>query len=250
MDTQTPASALDPQLVAKGRAYNLGDVVAQVGYHVKLLADHSEALGAAGWDSANTATLKANLAELQTTGAIRADAVGQSRSATDNQETAIDDAKAFVRKLRNVVPLAIRNAEPGTGVTIEQFNAGTALKRSVPTIVLYLNNIAVPVSKLDGALKKYFGGRSAAADRDRLLAGLATADASQETQLAALPRGTQEVYALKGRVVQLIEDINRIARNAFDGEAATIGMFNKDLLLRGRRGGSGSGSGAPITPPA
>ena len=58
------------------------------------------------------------------------------------------------------------------------------------------------------------------------------------TALAAtglLTVGTSALAQTKGRVLQAIEDINRLAKNAFDGQAALVSQFNKDILLRARQ---------------
>jgi len=38
-----------------------------------------------------------------------------------------------------------------------------------------------------------------------------------------------------GKVLEQIEDLNRAGKSAFDGDAATRGKFNKDILLRARK---------------
>jgi hypothetical protein len=38
-----------------------------------------------------------------------------------------------------------------------------------------------------------------------------------------------------GTVLEQIEDLNRAGKSAFDGDAATRGKFNKDILLRARK---------------
>lgn len=53
--------------------------------------------------------------------------------------------------------------------------------------------------------------------------------------MASLPVDTQKVYAAKGRGVELVEELNAVAKNAFEGDAALIGQFNKDVLLRARK---------------
>ncbi|MBM4345037.1 MAG: hypothetical protein FJ100_16835 [Deltaproteobacteria bacterium] len=92
-------------------------------------------------------------------------------------------------------------------------------------------------------LAPYFNGLPAAAELERCRKALQGADASQEAALTALTADTRRVYAVKGRIVDLIEECNAVARNAFDGNAAIIGQFNKDLLLRGRRKGGANPDG-------
>lgn len=66
-------------------------------------------------------------------------------------------------------------------------------------------------------------------------AGLASADATQELSLSALPADTLAVCERKGRVLRAIEDLNRAGKMAFDGDAVQIARFNKDILLRARK---------------
>jgi len=58
-----------------------------------------------------------------------------------------------------------------------------------------------------------------------------------------VPEDKIEIFGAKGRVLEMIEDLNRAGRIAFEGQAETVGKFNKDVLLRARRQRS-SGSGA------
>ncbi|MBU1239543.1 hypothetical protein KKF84_06610, partial [Myxococcota bacterium] len=64
--------------------------------------------------------------------------------------------------------------------------------------------------------------------RERLTA----ADTRQETARAALPEDTAAVHELKGRILDQVEELNSIAKIAFDGAAEIRAKFNKDLLLR------------------
>lgn len=251
-DAASPPAAANLELAAKGRTYGLGAVIAQAGYHLKLIENNLDALVAAGWSPDASAELKAGLDQLQTGAAKRADEGGQAKSATGSQEAAIDDAKAFLRKLRNALPVMLREVKP-VGVTLEQFQVNGELKRKVNNIVVYLTKLQSQLQKVDEPMKRYLGGKTASLMAKELCQRLQAADASQETQLAALPASTLVVYALKGRVVQLIENANNLGKNAFDGNAAKIGQFNKDLLLRDRRkngGGDGSESSPPSPAPA
>ena len=74
---------------------------------------------------------------------------------------------------------------------------------------------------------------------------LRAADAVQEKTRLDLPTETLALLELKGRVLDLIEEINGIARIAFEGQAEIRAKFNKDLLYRGRR----ARKAAPAAPP-
>jgi len=64
---------------------------------------------------------------------------------------------------------------------------------------------------------------------------LQEADRAQENARKALPAKTLERNALKGRVLDLIDELNGIARIAFDDRPELRAKFNKDLLLRDHR---------------
>jgi hypothetical protein len=64
-----------------------------------------------------------------------------------------------------------------------------------------------------------------------------------------VPQEKLELFAAKGRVLEMIEDLNRAGRIAFEGQAETVGKFNKDLLLRARRSrGSAKSEGGAASP--
>ncbi len=114
-------------------------------------------------------------------------------------------------------------------------SASPPQRRSTPKISNYLAKIRPHVVKLDEHLRPYFGGERASEQLDAVKSALDAADAVQEADIASLPEATQKVYEAKGRVLQDIEDLNRIARNAFEGNADAIALFNKDILLRARQ---------------
>jgi hypothetical protein len=67
--------------------------------------------------------------------------------------------------------------------------------------------------------------------------------AQQGKVISALPVATQQVYEAKGRVLEQIEDLNRAGRTAFDGNAAMMAKFNKDVLNRARKARKGGAAG-------
>jgi len=77
------------------------------------------------------------------------------RSSTAESQ-AVDSAKAYLRKLRNALPRALRES-PALGVTAASFHAGETLGRSTPKISKYLAAIRPAVATLDAALKPHFG---------------------------------------------------------------------------------------------
>lgn len=112
--------------------------------------------------------------------------------------------------------------------------ASGSLGRSVPTILSYLTTAEPTVKRLDAFFKPYL--KVTASERlAELRKKLAAADAKQETAKDTTTGYTASINEAKARVLEAIEELNGIAKNAFDGNAPVIAKFNKDLLLRARR---------------
>ena len=225
--------ALDEELVAKGKKEPLEGLKAQGRNHLELLAQHPQVLEY-GWTAAGTTALTADVALISTGEAARSDAQDSARAATLAQEKAIDAAKQFIASLRNVQPAVLRKAKRA-GVVIEKQMLGSGtLARSVPAIASYLTTVQPTVKRLDAFFKPYV--KVVASERiGELRSQLEAADAKQESAVGSTPELTAKIYEAKGRVLEAIEELNGIAKNAFAGNAAVIGKFNKDLLLRARR---------------
>ena len=225
--------AIDLRLARKGVTEPRQGLVQQGRYHAQLATDKAEALERAGWKKEKTQRLSDDLTTLESQSAAQTDRRSGSKGATQTESAARNEAKSFIRKLRNVLPIVLRD-HPELGVTSSQFVGGT-LGRSTPKVSDYLNQISEPVKKLDGVLKEYIEGESASAQLATVKKNLDDADVVQETSLAGLPEETLKIYEIKGRVLQAIEDINRLAKNAFDKQATVVAQFNKDILLRARK---------------
>ena len=221
------------RLAKKGAGESRQGLVQQGNYHVRLATDKADALARVGWKSAKTNELAAHILLLEGQAAVQLDRRSGAKVNTLTESEARNQAKSFIRKLRNVLPIVIRD-NPELGVTISQFQRG-ALEDSTPKISTYLTSISEPVKKLDKILADYLEGEPASVQLALVKVALDEADTVQETTLAGLPEATLAIYETKGRVLEAIEDINRLAKNAFEGQAALIGQFNKDILLRARK---------------
>jgi hypothetical protein len=225
--------SINLRLARKGADEPRTGLIQQGNYHAKLAATNAEALARAGWKKEQTAALSTDITELESQRAIQSDRRERAKGTTLTESAARNQAKSLIRKLRNVLPIVLRD-HLDTGVTLAQFEGGT-LGNSTPKISGYLTDISEPVKKLETILKQYFEGESLLASLTKAKKALDEADAVQETTLAGLPQETLKIYETKGRVLEAIEDINRLAKNAFDGQAALIAQFNKDILLRARQ---------------
>lgn len=163
-----------------------------------------------------------------------------SKALTRAENQAVTDAKGLIRDVQISAPLAIRDA--GTKeITVEVFFADEKLNRSPRKIILHLDRIAQPVTRLEPFFKPYLGVESPSAHLASVRKALFDANAVQEIAFGDLPQATRKFYELKGRLLQHIEDVNRIGKLAFAGQADIAGTFNKDILLRGRAGRRGDG---------
>ncbi len=107
--------------------------------------------------------------------------------------------------------------------------------QSTPEVLAHLSALAPKLIPLDDHLTRFFEGQKASELVKAAWTRLRDADALQEKTRADLPTETLALLELKGQVLDLIEEINGIARIAFEGRAEVRAKFNKDLLYRGRR---------------
>ncbi len=226
----------DMRLVTKGRGEPLDGLVQQGKVHTGLAKQYAAALIESGWSDEDTQALEHEVARLETLAAK----AGADAAAGEEEPSAIVEAKAFVRRLRNALPRALRETK-AVGVSEEVFDAGGKLGREASKITAYLEKIRPHVAALDGELRRHFGGKSASELLDQAKSAVDRAGSGQGAQ--DVPEDKIEIFGAKGRVLEMIEDLNRAGRIAFEGQAETVGKFNKDVVLRARRQRS-SGSGA------
>lgn len=237
---------MDMRLVTKGRSEPLDGLLQQGKVHIALAKQYAAALVESGWSDEDTSALELEVARLEAmAGKAGADGASGADGEPEHEPSAIVEAKAFVRRLRNALPRALRETK-AEGVSEAVFDAGGKLGREAPRIAAYLEKIGPSVTALDGELRRHFGGKSASellAQARGAVEKVASAQGSQQGEVAG-EKG--ELYASKGRVLEMIEDLNRAGRIAFEGQGETVGKFNKDLLLRARRqrGKSGAASQA------
>lgn len=225
---------LDNRLVAKGSREPRAGLAQQGKVHVGLATHHAAPLAAAGWAAADTTSLQANVTTLEGAVGTQAKAYDHADHTSSTESHALDEAKDFIRKLRNALPRSLRET-PGTGLTLDSFRVGDTLGRSTPKISKYLAEIRPGVVTLDPALAKHFGGQMASIELDAVKSALDHADTAQELARANAPGETLALYGVMGQVLEQIEDLNRSAGIAFAKDPATRAKFNKDILLRARK---------------
>lgn len=225
---------IDNRLVAKGKAEPRDGLAQQGKVHAGLGQQYAVELADAGWSVEDTAALVANVAGLEGAVGTQAKAYDHAGDTSTSEAEAVNEAKAYLRRLRNALPRALREAQ-APGVTLESFHAGETLGRSTPRILKYLVAIRPAVVALDGALKVHFKGKEASSELDAVKARLDAADTAQELARKNAPAETLALHERMGKVLEQIEDMNRAGKTAFDGDALTRAKFNKDILLRARK---------------
>jgi hypothetical protein len=225
---------VDLRLARKGRREPLGGLLEQARHSVGLARKHAAALARAGWPAARTDGLEADVLRLEGLAGAHAELGRKTRTKADAEQRAIDDAKRFLRVLRAALPMALRDAEPH-GPKPEAFRVGRELRRSVAQIAVHLGTIREAVQKLDPALAPYFGGKKPSATLAKVRAALETADTAHDEERRARVPVTWQAYEARGRVVQDIEDLQRVARIVFDGKPELRKAFGKEILERARK---------------
>ncbi len=239
----------DRRLVSKGTNEPLQALVDQGRYHLKLAEQHAAALDEHNWTAQQTTELAAELAGLDTDKNRQLDERSRSKQTTRDEVAAISDAKALINRVRNVARQVVRK-NVNAGVTVEDFNAGGPLGRAAGKISEYLGRLRVATAKLDTAFAPYFKQQVLSKLVDDARARLDGASATQEADIASLPEDTAVLYERKGRLLEHIEDMNAIARNAFEDAPETRAKFNKDILNRGRRPKKASEDSKPTPSPS
>ncbi len=228
-----PAS-VDLRLAKRGRREPLGALLEQARYSIGLARKHAAPLAKSGWPRARTDGLEADVVRLEAVTATHADKRSSTRAKAASEQKAIDEVKRFVRVLRAALPMVLREVGP-SAVEPAAFRIGGELRRSVGRMRAYLESLDAGVKKLDPQLAPYFGGKRPSVLLAKLRAGLDEADAAHEQEREARKPVTWQAYEARGRVIQSIEDLHRVARIAFDQNPSVRASFHKKILDDARR---------------
>lgn len=224
----------DTELIEKGiRTPRLG-LIDQANVHLELYARFATIFAQYGFTDATADELRDAVALVRSERAASIEARTISKSSRDREQAAVTNTKAFKRKLVHAFDDLHADRKVSAHVYNAVFRSGK-LRRSPVLLSGYLTDVRPHVKEANDLLKLYFQGENALTLLDELVVELDAAQAAQEVDYKSLPLETRKVYEAKGRVLMYIEKMNRIAKIAFDGDAATAALFNKDLLLRARQ---------------
>ena len=226
---------VNERLAKKGMDEPRAGLVEQGKASAEVATRNADPLAANNWQAEKTAQLRAQVALLETEVAEQVEARREKEGAVNAKELAVDNAKAFIRRLRLSLPECLQTSEVRT-VTAKSFEIGAdPLKRTPRNIAKYLVDIRVPLAALDADLAPYFNSVLPTTILDTRKVELDVANAIRQVAIGELPEATQEVYEAKGRLLDLIENLNRAGKRAFDGDAVKIAQFNKDILVNARK---------------
>ncbi|MBU1411743.1 hypothetical protein KKC22_09530 [Myxococcota bacterium] len=234
---------LNARLVEKGKQYDV-DALQQQGIvtHGNAL-EHLPELMTRGLPEARVTHLKEQLDRLATARGDRGVTRDGAKALTQEEGLAKSEGKTLSRAVREALRIVLKDG-PVDGVSLDQFALHGNQLQTTPEVLAHLSALAPKLAPLDAELARFFEGQKASELVNAAWAWLRDADALQEKTRADLPAETLALLELKGSVLDLIEEINGIARIAFDGRAEIRGKFNKDLLYRRRR----AGKDAPAAP--
>ena len=164
--------------------------------------------------------------------------------ATRNLWAAIDSAKDHTALLSAVLPSLLRDRELSCPMPVEILPR--SIKRSTKKILKYLVETRGVVESLNEELRPSFNGGSALEAHDKVFKDLTDANTSQDTKTKELPYETRLIHETKGALLELIEDMNRLGRFIFRGQAELAAQFNKDMLLKQMQQETPANSGETI----
>lgn len=227
---------MNEKLAKKGQSQPLQGLRDQLALHLKLASDDAEALSGSGWAPEDTIELQTIAKKLQDETLAKLEAAATAKASTRAEEAKVSAAKEFIWKLRQAVPGAMKAArKAGVNVDAAAFKAGGRVGRETKDVLTYLEQVQTAARALEPYLKKYFGGQAVVAKAEELHGSLTAANKLQEALRQTVPQDTASLYEAKGEALERIEELNRVAKIAFYGQAAKVAPYNKDVLLRARR---------------
>ncbi len=236
---------LNARLVEKGKLFSADSLQQQGNVIHELVQAYQADLARSGLDETRAAFFKQQLDLLAgTLGDVGVTRDG-AKAMTADEGLAKSEGKTLARSIREALRIVLKDG-PVEGVSLEQFALNGNLMQSTKDVLAYLNSMGAKVAPLDAHLARFFEGQKASELVKAAWTRLRDADALQEKSRVDLPTETLALLELKGRVLDLIEEINGIARIAFEGRAEVRAKFNKDLLYRGRRARKTTPAAPPV----
>jgi len=240
------ADTLQDRYARKGANEPTEAMLSQAEYSIELANLYKTQLVGGGFEQADIDEMVAKRAELASLLGEQKKTKDEGLAATRAEAQAIEDAKDYLFVIRKVIRRVIRKSGL-TDITVDNFSPKAHLGRKVSAFLGHLERIRPHVARLEEVLKPCFGGESPLVVHDRVHGELSRASTSQEIKLDDVPEKTRQLYTAKGRLLELIEEMNAIGTVVFRRRAEIAARFNKDILLRARRARAGGKGPGPAT---
>lgn len=232
--------------VQKGRQYPIVSLLPWSRTAIENARELAAPLAVCGWSEQDTQDLERLVQQLESASGQHQEEQTDSRLLTVEERVARQEAKCLIRKVYTAVRIVTRQGAV-EGVDIHSLPALGRLNTSA-RVAAGIHEMLPLIARLDSRLTRFFNGQNASQLLQEAADRLSRADALQEVSRQSLPENTLQLQELKGRVLERVEELNAVARIAFDGQAEIRSRFNKDVLLRSRR--VASESPAPSSPSA
>jgi len=229
----------------------------QATYTINLGTTYKTEILAAGLAEALLADMLEKQKQCSSIFGARREAEVDSQLATSGESAAMSAAKAYLYKMDQVLPIATRGVKLDDLKPEHLFRPKDSSKSTSKTKAR-LEAMRPLVVRLEDKLKRYFSEQSPVKVLDAVIANIQAAQANQASRQQARSPETFKLRVAKGELLEMIEDVNRLGRVAFMGQADIAGKFNKDILLKARRAGKhrqasaareSDGKGATATTP-
>ncbi|MBU1410006.1 hypothetical protein KKC22_00685 [Myxococcota bacterium] len=232
----------EERLINKGRTVTVSDLLAQCNVSEGAARAFEVELAECGWPLPRTVLMEDLTGELKNLAGSSEAQIEDAKHLPRKEVEARQGAKALLRKIQEGLKIIHREGLLGD-LTLDSFSREGKLLQSTADLAAYLLRVEPLIARLDSQLSRFFGGRQPSELVREAVTELQEADRAQELARQELPAKTLERLELKGRLLDLIDELNGVARIAFDGQAEKRARFNKDMLLRARRGGTADGRG-------
>ncbi|HCF59040.1 MAG TPA: hypothetical protein DFS52_13740 [Myxococcales bacterium] len=237
----------EERLVAKGRKVSSAALIDQVSRSFALADEYAQRLFAAGYSESKRQGFEACFEEMSALSGKRAAIHSTAENARKLEAEARQAARSLLRRLRLAAPLALRD-DDATGYTVKSFTPKRPLGRSTTRTLGHLVSLAPMVSDLEEVLRPYFRGESPSALLESVTTVLTQAGAKQDFRRSNAPNATRALNLTKGRLLEHIDDLNRIGRLAFIDDRLLAGKFDMRCIKRARRPRKPRASASPQGP--
>jgi hypothetical protein len=227
-----PTMGLDQKQVRHGSRDPTSSIIEQAGATVQIALGHREKLLGAGLEPDWYDKTRELIARVSAARGTQIASRDGAKNLTCAERGLCADGRSLIRQIKTAAQLVLRDG-PVDGVRLSSFMMGP-VGRTTSGVMDYMARLRPQVANLEEPLKRYFKGRSPTALLDHVLDHLREIASTQEARHSSAPLETLALYEAQGALLRQLEQVNLVARIAFDDDPALRALFNKRILMRGR----------------